>query len=231
MQSCAQYVEYQLPTEHTRVGYLLAGIQCNDAGLQAAMASVKLDTAPITGKRNDFEAAASHLLPYDPVAKKRTSGHKRGSGEISEITGEISSFGAKEGIGHTGVHLRYHKPEEYATLSKEQTDELRAWRITPDGKQKSKRGKGKEKGHKKGSEFKRVKQAMAASVNKQVKKRLAEIEQQKSAAVTFESPSRDDARAYIMSLLEEPRPAAPDAPPKQRVTLKSILAKSKNANI
>jgi hypothetical protein len=54
MQSCAQYVEYQLPTEHTRVGYLLAGIQCNDAGLQAAMASVKLDTAPITGKRNNL---------------------------------------------------------------------------------------------------------------------------------------------------------------------------------
>jgi hypothetical protein len=45
---------------------------------------------------------------------------------------------------------------------------------------------------------------MAASVNKQVEKRLAEIEQQKSAAVTFESPSRDDTRAYIMSLLEEP---------------------------
>jgi hypothetical protein len=57
----------------------------------------------------------------------------------------------KEGIGHTGVHLQYHKPEEYTTLSKEQTDELRAWRTTPaEGKQKSKRGKGKDKGQKKG---------------------------------------------------------------------------------
>jgi hypothetical protein len=230
MQSCAQYVEYQLPTEHTRVGYLLAGIQCNDAGLQAAMASVKLDTAPITGKRNDFEAAASHLLPYDPVAKKRTSGQKRGSGEISELTGDISSFGAKEGIGHTGVHLRYHKPEEYATLSKEQTDELRAWRMTPEGKKLSKRGKGKDKGQKKAGESKRVKrEAMAASVNKQVEKRLAELQQQQTPAVTFETPNRDDARAYIMALLKEEKPVA-EAPPKPRVTLKSILAKSKNAH-
>jgi hypothetical protein len=34
-----------------------------------------------TCKRNDFEAAATHLLPYDPVAKKRLSETKRGGGE------------------------------------------------------------------------------------------------------------------------------------------------------
>jgi hypothetical protein len=77
MQSCTDYVEYQLPTEHTRVGYLLDGIQCNDAGLQAAMASIKIDMTPITGKRNNFEVAATHLLPYNPVAKKRTGTLKR----------------------------------------------------------------------------------------------------------------------------------------------------------
>ena len=84
MQSCSQHVQYQLPTEHTRVGYLLAGIQCNDAGLQAAMASINIDTAP-GGKREDFEAASTHLLPYDPAAKKRsTAKTKRGAGERSE---------------------------------------------------------------------------------------------------------------------------------------------------
>jgi hypothetical protein len=135
MQSCAEYVEYQLPTEHTRVGYLLEGIQCNDAGLQAAMASIKLDTTLVTGKRNNFELAATHLLPYDPVAKKRTSNLKRGAGDISDTTGaNVSSFGAKEGIGKTGVHLRYHKGEEYASLSRAQMDELRDWRKTPEVK-------------------------------------------------------------------------------------------------
>ena len=53
MQSRAEYFQYQLPTEHTRVGYLLAGIQCNDAGLQAAMASAQIETSPL-GKRNIF---------------------------------------------------------------------------------------------------------------------------------------------------------------------------------
>ena len=93
--------------EHTRVGYLLMGIMYNDAGLQAAMASIKLHTAPITGKRNNFELAVTHLLPYDPVAKNRNSTQKRGIGDISDTTAaDISSFGAKEGIGATGVHLR-----------------------------------------------------------------------------------------------------------------------------
>jgi hypothetical protein len=50
--------------------------------LQAAIASESTDDGPI-GMRNDFEAAATHLLPYHPVPKKRLSGSKRGAGMIS----------------------------------------------------------------------------------------------------------------------------------------------------
>jgi hypothetical protein len=46
MQECAQHVQYQLPNEHSRVGFLLDAIQCSDAGLQAAMASVRTDNGP-----------------------------------------------------------------------------------------------------------------------------------------------------------------------------------------
>jgi hypothetical protein len=237
MQSCAEYVEYQLPTEHTRVGYLLEGIQCNDAGLQAAMASIKLDTAPGTGKRNNFELAATHLLPYDPVAKKRSSTNKRGAGDISDATGaDISSFGAKEGIGKTGVHLRYHKDDEYATLNRDQMDELREWRLTPEGKKQSKRNKGNKGGarasYKKGSGDSKRQKVMAASVNKQVEKRLAELSK-KEDTDSFEEPSREDARAYIMSLLEEKKPTVSSTTVRgvtnefAKVTLKSILARSK----
>ena len=110
------------------------------------MASIKLDTNPVTGKRYNFELAAAHLLPYDPVAKKRSS-QKRGVGDISDTTAaDISSFGAKEGIGATGVHLRYHTDVEYKDLSEEQQDELRAWCLTPEGKKRSKCGKGGSKG-------------------------------------------------------------------------------------
>ena len=129
MQAAAEHVTYQLPNEHSRVGYLLDAMQSNDPGLQAAMASVKTDNTP-TGMRNNFEATATHLLPYDPVQKKRTDhpGGKRGSAEISDTTGEdanISSFGMKKGTGTSGVPLRYHKKSEYDLLSKEQKDELR----------------------------------------------------------------------------------------------------------
>ena len=69
MSACAEHVQYQLPNRHSRVGFLIDAIQCADAGLQAAMASVKTDNSP-NGLRNNFERAVSHLLPYDPVAKK-----------------------------------------------------------------------------------------------------------------------------------------------------------------
>jgi len=145
MQAAADHVTYQLPNEHSRVGYLLTAIQCGDAGLQAAMSSIKTDQAPL-GLRNNFEAAASHLLPYDPVQKKRTDRTgKRDHADISDLTGrveqidlEISAFGAKKGIGKTGVHLRYHNGDDYKKLSKDQKDELREWRTkTGQGKGKS----------------------------------------------------------------------------------------------
>ena len=73
MQASAEHVQYQLPNEHSRVGFLLEAIQCSDPGLQAAMASIKTDNGP-EGMRNNFETTAAHLLPYDPVAKKRSGG-------------------------------------------------------------------------------------------------------------------------------------------------------------
>ena len=70
MQASAEHVQYQLPNEHSRFGFLLEEIQCSDPGLQAAMASLKSDDG-LEGTRSNFEATAAHLLPYDPVAKKR----------------------------------------------------------------------------------------------------------------------------------------------------------------
>ena len=54
------------------------------------------------------------------MAKKRTS-NKWGCSDISDTSKvEVSSFGTKSGIGKIGVHLRYHKLPDYATLSKDQ---------------------------------------------------------------------------------------------------------------
>ena len=93
------------------------------------MVSVKTNTTP-GGMRNNFESSAAHLLPYDPVAKKRAAGSKRGESLISEVDGEVqvaASIG-KPGIGKTGVHLRNYKYDEYKKLSQAQKDELNEYK-------------------------------------------------------------------------------------------------------
>ena len=78
-----------------------------DPGLQAVMASVKTDDGP-NGMRNDFEAVAVHLLPYDLVAKKKAA-MKQPVAQISSVEEVAEVSGAammKESIGKTGVHLR-----------------------------------------------------------------------------------------------------------------------------
>ena len=101
MRASAEHVQYQLPNEHSRVGFLLEVIQCSDPGLQAAMASIKTDNG-LEGMTNNFEATAAHLLPYDPVAKKRSSGQKRGSAQISSVMDPSPTKTKKPSIGTSG---------------------------------------------------------------------------------------------------------------------------------
>ena len=76
----------------------------------------------------------SHLLPYDPVAKKRATGIKQGLALISFTEAHdgpnmtIAANDSKPSIGKTGVHLRYHKHHEYKKLMHEQRRELSEWR-------------------------------------------------------------------------------------------------------
>ena len=76
------------------------------------MASIKTDNGP-EGTRNNFEATAAHLLPYDQVAKKRSGGQKRGSAQISSVMDPSPTTTKKPSIGKTRVHLRYYKTGEY----------------------------------------------------------------------------------------------------------------------
>eukprot|EP00957_Ditylum_brightwellii_P094215 7173396-Ditylum_brightwellii.AAC.1 len=87
MQQCSEHVDFQLPNQLTRVKYLVDGIECGDASLQASMDLVKNDDQS-TGKMNNFEAAASFILPSDPVEKKSQSGTKRNNAEISPASGK-----------------------------------------------------------------------------------------------------------------------------------------------
>ena len=99
MQQCLEHMEYQLPNELTRVGYLLKGIQCPDPGLQAAMASIRTNDGP-DSKRNN---SAAHILLYDPVAKKQAATGKHPAAQILATTAEdvevFTSITTKESIG------------------------------------------------------------------------------------------------------------------------------------
>jgi hypothetical protein len=126
MQQCAEHVDYQLPNEHSRVGYLLDAIQSTDPSLQAAMALVRNDTGA-DGKCNNFEATASYLLPHDPVAKKRTAKRPHGDVTTADVSA-VDSPGIKSGIGKIGVPLRFHTYKEYQQLTSDQKVELKEWR-------------------------------------------------------------------------------------------------------
>ena len=233
LQQCAEHVTtFQLPSEHSRVGFIIEGIQATDAGLQAAIASVKTSTAP-DGLRNNFEACVAHLLPYDPVAKKRAEqGRKRGAAQISNVDvdeegGEISTTHggkSKPSIGKTGVHLRYHKTEEYRQLTTEQKNELREWRLAHP------------------EEMKKAKKPKSAKASKRFKKQVATIvAQQVEAEVkkALEPPTNggdasDDATKLISSMVDlavTKKVADVHGHPEghlNKITLQSILKRSKN---
>ena len=77
------------------MGYLLDGIESEDAALQAVIATVEEEDVP-GGKRNDFETAAAHILPKDPVVKRRLTVAK-------QVTVQVSSVGGGDGDAKVGI--------------------------------------------------------------------------------------------------------------------------------
>lgn len=234
MEAASTHVPYQLPNGYTRVGFLLDSIECSDAELQAAMASIKRDKTT-GGLREDFEQAVATLLPADPVAKKvAMSGNKRVNAHISgtqdnensDATIYVSSLNIRSGKGpKTGVDLRYYKQKEYQRLTKEQKDELRSWRETPEGKRAMNDGKSNKKP-------KPEARNIAAMVDRKV--------QEKMEALKKEKTSESEAKAYIQSVVQEMANGKSNTPVQAASAdatgnlssgttfLRSILRKSKN---
>jgi hypothetical protein len=224
MRQSAEHVTFQLPNERTRVTYLLDAIQNSDPGLQAAMAQVRTDTDPNTGRMNDFEATASYLLPYDPVSKKRAAGVKRGMSDISSATGveaEISSFksSAKVTIGKSGVEFRFYKGPEYLQLLPDQKKELKEWRDAQKLAGTHNTGGGSAKKPK--NDSKQHKQWIASAVK-------AAIEKNKADA-TVDDTAESDFKNYIWSLMaskqSSPKTATAASVEIAKPTLQSILRK------
>ena len=125
LQEAGIHVNFQLPNEHTRVGYLIDNINNSDPDLRAALASIRANT---NGMRDNFETAVTFMLPVCPYAKHSRNRNNHNNPIISEIT--------LKGKQHskTGVDFRWHTPDEYHRLSKEQRQELYQWQKTKQGK-------------------------------------------------------------------------------------------------
>ena len=202
---------------------------CPDAGVQAAMASIQTNDGA-DGMWNNFKAAAAHILPYDPVAKKRAAaGSKCMAAQISlaEVgdVGEISAA-SKMSIGKSGVHLRYHTPDEYRKLNDEQKTELRGWRANISYlKKPAKQHKQAKRNNNKTVSKKQV----SVTIAKEVKKAF-----DKKANINDENnePAEIDAKEYITSMVQATisklttTTNATTAKPK--VSFKSILKQSRN---
>ena len=117
MEKASQFISYQVPDDHTRVGRLLKSITSKDPSVLAAITHI-LGT---TSLRDDFEEAADFLLltqstQSNPQASQRVSATRTGK------------KGKSAGTGKTGVEFRYHTVSEFRKLTKDQIDELKEWR-------------------------------------------------------------------------------------------------------
>ena len=139
LEEASDHVNFQLPTEHTRVGYLIDNIQNPDPDLRAAIANVRLDT---NGMRSNFEDTVAFLLPVDPYSKHRRSQDNKHHANVSDTSALKGKHQSK-----TGVDFRWYKPDEYKELTKEQRSELYEWQHSKEGQKATNKQK-RDGGHK-----------------------------------------------------------------------------------
>lgn len=195
------HVNFQLPTEHTRVGYLLENLNNNDPDLRAAIASVRINT---NNMRSDFEAAVAFLLPVCPYMKHRSSNSGENRANISDAT--------LKGKHHskTGVDFRWHTKQEYSKLTKPQRKELYEWQRSKDGKEKMKTEKPSGSNHSSNS----------AGSNSMTKKQLlAKVKSLEASVQEGNAGTQlDEITAIISSVVNKTMPE-PKPPAKPKVSL------------
>jgi len=112
----SQFVDYEIPNEHTRVGRLIKSIVSRDPSIVSAITHIQGNLV----QRDDFESAADFLLLTAPKFKDSTQTHR-----VSAVRSHKSK---RKGAGKSGVEFRYHSRQEYIKLNKAQKKELSDWR-------------------------------------------------------------------------------------------------------
>lgn len=117
LEECQIHVNFQLPSEFTRVGFLLDNVISKDPDLVAALGSIRLG---INGMRENFDTAVTFMLPVCPYSKgQQGKGKNPRSPSISALKTSADS--------KSGVEFRWHTSTEYNQLNPEQKHELYEW--------------------------------------------------------------------------------------------------------
>ena len=66
LEEASTHINFQLPTQHSRVGYLIDNIKSTDPHLAAALGTIRLNTNDM---RSNFETAVAFMLPVCPYTK------------------------------------------------------------------------------------------------------------------------------------------------------------------
>jgi hypothetical protein len=197
LQEAALHVNFQLPTEFTRVGYLINNITNGDPDLRAAIASIRINNE---GMRDNFEDAVSFLLPVDPYSKSRAHGG-RNNPQVSDTALQNKQQ------SKTGVDFRWHKPDEYSKLSKDQRIELYEWQSTKEGKAKT---------------AKQRKESNAPNPTRSAKKKLqAKVSALEAQLKEAQQPEIKEIQAFIASVQQANLPPVPPVTPPVKPSIAS----------
>ena len=123
MQEADEPIAFQLPTKHTRIGYLIDNIQNNNPNLCADIAGICIN---MNGMGDDFENTVAFLLPMDPYSKQSNNSNKNAHITDVNLKGKFKS--------KTGLHFSWHKKDEYKKLTKEQHSKWYEWHKYKDGR-------------------------------------------------------------------------------------------------
>ena len=132
MQKAAMHVPFKVSNDSTRVKHFLESITSKDTQLIAGIAYIGSDILI----QNDFEAMTAYIIKCCPIS--RVQANKRKNIEIAsakvrsrdETTAfiKINVKRIRVRIEKSGVHFRWHKPDEYAKLNQAQKEKLKVHR-------------------------------------------------------------------------------------------------------
>jgi hypothetical protein len=124
LSKAGEHVPTELPNDRTRVSYHLDSLKMDNPKMLAGTAAIEQDEL---GKRVHFEKTVIFLLPFDSVVAKNAKAKGLGVNVLGTAA-EKPVIGAT--MGKTGVELRWHEPQKFSKLTKEQKFELSEWNKT-----------------------------------------------------------------------------------------------------